>query len=75
LDNGKFTLGPNHFEELSPYPEEILALIKTPDDNKFSMKTGFGKYVGVDAEGKLIAIADAVGARERFEVVFQDVCL
>jgi hypothetical protein len=37
------------------------------------LKTGFGKYVGVDAEGFLIAIAEAIGARERFDVVFQDV--
>lgn len=38
-----------------------------------SMKTGFGKYVGVDAEGNLIATADAVGTRERMIVVFQEV--
>lgn len=39
------------------------------------MKTGFGKYVGVDPEGNLIAIADAIGSRERFEVIFQDVSI
>lgn len=39
----------------------------------FSLKTGYGKYIGVDANGFLVAIADAIGARERFEAVFQDV--
>jgi hypothetical protein len=37
------------------------------------LKTGFGKYVGVANDGKLIAITEAVGPRERFEAVFQDV--
>jgi len=39
----------------------------------FSLKTGFGKYVGFDSGGCLIATADAIGDRERFGVVFQDV--
>lgn len=51
LDNGKFTLGSNHFDELAPFPEEVLSLIKTPDDSKFSLKTGFGRYLGVDLDG------------------------
>ena len=37
------------------------------------MKTGYGKYIGVDANGYLVATADAIGPRERFEAVFQDV--
>ena len=41
----------------------------------FSLKTGFGKYVGFDSEAYLIATADAIGARERFDVVFQSVIL
>ncbi|VDN06548.1 unnamed protein product, partial [Onchocerca ochengi] len=45
----------------------------TPDDMLISLKTGFGKYVGVDSEGNLIATADAVGTRERMIVVFQEV--
>lgn len=51
----------------------MLTLIKTPDDMLISMKTGFGKYVGVDSEGNLVATADAVGTRERMIVVFQEV--
>jgi len=72
-DNGKFTIGPKHFDYGEPpNPEGILTLIKSPDDVKISLKTGFGKYVGVDAEGNLIATAEAIGTRERFDVIFQD---
>ncbi|KAE9552787.1 hypothetical protein FO519_004004 [Halicephalobus sp. NKZ332] len=72
IDNGKFTVGPPRKIGEKPSPEEIFSLIKTPDDSKFSLKTGYGKYIGVDANGFLVAIADAIGARERFEAVFQD---
>jgi len=72
-DNGKFIIGAKHFEYgESPNPEEVLTLIKSPDDPKISIKTGFGKYVGVDSEGILVATSEAIGARERFEVVFQE---
>lgn len=58
--------------------------MKTPDDAKIrfgtgavvichSMKTGYGKYIGVNAEGQLIAVAEAIGTRERFIPVFQEV--
>jgi len=49
-----------------------LSVIKTPDDPKLSLKTGYGKFVGVDSNGQLIAMAEAIGARERFEVIFQE---
>ena len=72
-DNGRFVVGARHFTiGEPPSPEEILSLIKTPDDPKMSLKTGFGKYVGVDSEGILVAMADAIGPRERFELIFQD---
>ncbi|KHN72951.1 Protein FRG1 -like protein [Toxocara canis] len=72
VDNGRFTIGGPHASGERPNPEEILTLIKTPDDPNISLKTGYGKYVGVDAEGSLVAVADAIGTRERLYVVFQD---
>ncbi|CAB3401529.1 unnamed protein product [Caenorhabditis bovis] len=72
LDNGKFTVGGPHKDGEGPNPEEIFALVKTPDDSKISLKTGYGKYVGVDSEYQLVAVAEAIGAREQFLVVFQD---
>uniref|UniRef100_A0A1I8AZM0 Protein FRG1 n=1 Tax=Meloidogyne hapla TaxID=6305 RepID=A0A1I8AZM0_MELHA len=74
MDNGRFTIGARHLcNGEPPNPEEILTLIKSPDDPKISLKTGFGKYVGFDSEAYLIATADAIGARERFVAVFEDV--
>lgn len=35
MDNGKFTVGPPRKLGEKPSPEEIFALIKTPDDSKF----------------------------------------
>jgi hypothetical protein len=56
-----------------PAPEEILSCIRTPDCQWIALKTGFGKYVGVDSSAKIIATAEAVGPREKWDVVFQDV--
>ncbi|GMT18624.1 hypothetical protein PFISCL1PPCAC_9921, partial [Pristionchus fissidentatus] len=72
MDNGKFTIGGPHREGEGPNPEEVFAVVKTPDDLKISMKTGYGKYIGVDSAGMLVATTEAIGARERFQPVFQD---
>ncbi|CAJ0561497.1 unnamed protein product, partial [Mesorhabditis spiculigera] len=72
MDNGKFTIGAPHPDGEPPNPEEVFAFIRTSDEQKFSLKTGFGKYIGVDTAGQLIATAEAIGARERFIAVFQD---
>ncbi|CAI2349524.1 unnamed protein product [Caenorhabditis sp. 36 PRJEB53466] len=72
MDNGKFTVGFPHPEGEGPNPEEIFALVKTPDDSKISLKTGFGRYIGVDSEFQLIAMSEAIGVREQFLLVFQD---
>lgn len=37
-----------------------------------SLRTGFGKYVGVDSSGKLVGTAEAVGGREKWEAVFHE---
>jgi len=72
MDNGKFTVGPPHDKGDGPAPEEILSCIRTPDCQWIALKTGFGKYVGVDSSAKLVATAEAVGPREKWDVVFQD---
>ncbi|CAJ0596607.1 unnamed protein product [Cylicocyclus nassatus] len=72
LDNGRFTIGLPHPDGEEPNPEEIFAVVKTPDDPKSSFKTGYGKYIGVDVNGALVATAEAIGTRERFQVVFEE---
>ena len=42
-------------------------------DTKISIKSGFGKYVGIETGGKVTGRADAITTREQWEPVFQDV--
>ena len=70
LDNGLFTLGTPHNEGEGPSPEEILTAIPL-DENKIALKSGYGKYLGVDKKGVVIGRSDAVGALEQWEPIFQ----
>ncbi|KAH0546372.1 protein FRG1 homolog [Cotesia glomerata] len=71
LDNGLFTLGAPHDEGDGPSPEEILTAFPV-NENKIALKSGYGKYVGIDKRGVVIGRNDAVGAMEQWEPVFQD---
>ncbi|XP_071847116.1 protein FRG1-like isoform X2 [Apostichopus japonicus] len=72
LDTGLFTLGGPHKESAEgPAPPEQYWVIPV-SDRKFCLKSGYGKYLGVDAASKLIGRAEAMGPREQFEPVFQD---
>ncbi|KAK6172726.1 hypothetical protein SNE40_016329 [Patella caerulea] len=71
MDNGLFTLGDHRSEGEAPDPVEILTAIKI-NDTKLALKSGYGKYLSVDTDGKLIGKSEAVGSREQFEPVFQD---
>ncbi|VDP29250.1 unnamed protein product [Soboliphyme baturini] len=72
LDNGRFTLGVPHKAGEGPSPEEQFVVIKPPDAQWINLKSGYGKYIGVDSKGVVAAYLDAAGAHERWEVVFQD---
>lgn len=37
------------------------------------MKSGYGKYLGINSEGLVVGRSDAIGSREQWETVFQDV--
>lgn len=37
------------------------------------MKSGYGKYVGLTSDGLVVGRSDAIGAREQWEPVFQEV--
>ncbi|EZA56889.1 hypothetical protein DMN91_000987 [Ooceraea biroi] len=71
LDNGLFTLGAPHAEGESPLPEEILTAFPI-SETKVALKSGYGKYLGVDKNGVVIGRSDAVGSIEQWEPVFQD---
>lgn len=70
LDNGLFTLGAPHAEGEGPSPEEILTAISI-SETKVALKSGYGKYVGVDKKGIVIGRSDAVGLIEQWEPIFQ----
>ena len=70
LDTGAFALGPTHPVGDPPAPEEILTAIKL-NETRLGLKSGYGKYVGVDLEGHVVGKADAMGPREQWEPVFQ----
>ncbi len=42
-------------------------------DNKIALKTAFGRYVSVNSAGELIGRSEAVGPRETWDPVFEEV--
>lgn len=74
LDNGLFTLGAPHSDGDGPCPEEILTAFRI-SDNLIALKSGYGKYLGVDKNGIVVGRSDAVGAIEQWEPIFQVISL
>lgn len=70
LDNGLFTLGAPHDEGDGPSPEEILTAFSI-NETKIALKSGYGKYIGIDKNGKVVGRSDAVGPMEQWEPIFQ----
>ena len=42
-------------------------------ENKYAFKTGYGRYVSVNTAGELTGRAEAIGPRETWEPVFEEV--
>lgn len=70
-DDGRFKLGPPRDEGDEPDPIEILTAVKV-NDTKIALKSGYGKYLSIDTSDHVIGRADAIGAREQWEPVFQE---
>ncbi|XP_074549265.1 protein FRG1 [Halichoeres trimaculatus] len=71
LDSGLFTLGAPHQVDEGPDPPEQFTAVKV-SDSRLALKSGYGKYLGINSEGLVVGRSDAIGAREQWEVVFQD---
>ncbi|XP_039266974.2 protein FRG1-like [Styela clava] len=71
MDNGLFTLGPPHADGEGPSPTEQLTGIPL-SDTKVAFKTGFDKYLGVEKNGKVVGISDAIGPKEQWEPIYQE---
>lgn len=71
LDNGTFSIGAMHEPNEGPDQEEIFTCIKSTD-TQIALKSGYGKYLGIDSRNRLIGRSDAIGDRELFEPVFEE---
>ncbi|XP_064225595.1 protein FRG1 isoform X1 [Aotus nancymaae] len=72
LDNGLFTLGAPHKEvDEGPSPPEQFTAVKL-SDSRIALKSGYGKYLGINSDGLVVGRSDAIGPREQWEPVFQN---
>ncbi|XP_026887238.2 protein FRG1 [Electrophorus electricus] len=72
LDTGLFTVGaPHKGEDEAPDPPEQFTAIKL-SDSRIALKSGYGKYLGINSEGVVVGRSDAIGSREQWEPVFQE---
>ncbi|XP_073344358.1 protein FRG1 [Pagrus major] len=71
LDSGLFTVGAPHNEDEGPDPPEQFTAIKV-SDSRIALKSGYGKYLGINSEGLVVGRSDAIGSREQWEPVFQE---
>ena len=60
--------------EEGPQDAEIFTLVQL-SENKVALKSGYGRYLGVNSSGEVIGKAEAVAAREQWEAIFEDVQL
>lgn len=60
----------NYYLGEGPLPEEILTAI-TISETRIALKSGYGKYLGVDKDGTIVGRSDAIGPLEQFEPIFQ----
>ena len=72
VDNGTLKLGESHGDmDNGPKDEEIFTMMKVAE-NKVAFKSGYGKYISINARGEVLARSDAVGPQEQIEVVIED---
>ncbi|XP_061768858.1 protein FRG1 [Nerophis ophidion] len=71
LDTGLFTVGAPHNDDEGPDPPEQFTAVKL-SDNRIALKSGYGKYLGLNSDGLVVGRSDAIGAREQWEPVFQE---
>nr|XP_033799818.1 protein FRG1 [Geotrypetes seraphini] len=71
LDTGLFTLGAPHKGDEGPALPEQFTAIKL-SDSRIALKSGYGKYLGINSDGLVIGRSDAIGSREQWEPVFQE---
>lgn len=71
LETGIFKIGDVREKGEGPHPEEIFTATRV-GDTRIAIKSGYGKYLGVNKDGTVVGTADAIGTREQWEPVFQE---
>lgn len=71
MDNGLFTLGAPHKDDEGPDPPEQFTAVKL-SDSRIALKSGYGKYLGINSDDLVVGRSDAIGAREQWEPVFEN---
>ncbi|KAM4603485.1 protein FRG1 [Polymixia lowei] len=71
MDTGLFTLGAPHKDDEGPDPPEQFTAIKV-SDSRVALKSGYGKYLGINSDGLVVGRSDAIGSREQWEPVFEN---
>ena len=65
LDNGLFKPGASRKEaDEGPSPPEQFTGVKL-SDSRIALKSGYGKYLGINSDGLLVGHSDATGPREQ----------
>lgn len=55
-----------------PDPAEEFTVVRV-SETRIALKTGYGRYVSVNSGGELVGRMEAIGPRETWEPVFEDV--
>lgn len=71
LDNGYLILGAPHSAGEGPDQEEVFVAIRS-SSNQVAFKTGYNKYLSVEARHRIVGHSDAVGPKEQFDPVFEE---
>ncbi|XP_068445200.1 protein FRG1 [Clinocottus analis] len=71
MDSGLFTIGAPHNDGEGPDPPEQFTAVKL-SDTRIALKSGYGKYLGINSEGLVVGRSDAIGSREQWETVFEN---
>ena len=61
----------NHTDE-GPDPSEVFTIVQI-SDTKVAIKSGYSRYLSVNSAGEVIGREEAIGMREQWEPVFEDV--
>lgn len=71
---GSYILVLTNFPVGGPEPEEILTAVKV-DETKIALKSGYDQYLSVGTNNLVLGRSMAIGSKEQWEPVFQEVKL